>query len=83
MQSPRSELLPLVVLILVAGGILAFAELAQDVREGNTNSFDRSILISMREPADRSDPLGPRWLEEMMRDFTALGSHGVVTLLTL
>ena len=83
MQTRRSEILPLIVLIIVAGGILGFAELAQDVREGNTNSFDKSVLISLREPADRSDPIGPRWLEEMMRDFTALGSHGVVTLLTL
>ncbi|HSG39942.1 MAG TPA: phosphatase PAP2 family protein [Thermoanaerobaculia bacterium] len=83
MQSPRSELFPLIILIVVAAGILGFAELAQDVREGNTSSFDREILLSLREPADRSDPLGPRWLEGMMRDFTALGSHGVVTLLTL
>lgn len=83
MRTRRSEITPLVVLILVAGGILAFAAMAQEVRQGDTHTIDETILLSLREPADRADPLGPRWLEEMMRDFTALGSHGVVTLLTL
>ena len=83
MRTRRAEILPLIVLILVAGGVLAFAGLAQEVRVGGTRSFDETVLLSLREPANRADPLGPRWLEEMMRDFTALGSHGVVTLLTL
>lgn len=83
MRSRNIEAFPLIILILVAGGILSFAELAEEVQEGDTRSVDQTVLLSLREPADRSDPLGPRWLEEMMRDFTALGSHGVVTLLTL
>ncbi len=83
MRQPRAEILPLIALILVAGGVLAFAGLAAEVREGDTRSFDETVLLSLREPADRDDPLGPRWLEGMMRDLTALGSHAVVTLLTL
>jgi undecaprenyl-diphosphatase len=34
----------------------------------------------MRDPLDRADPLGPRWVEEMGRDFTALGGVAVLTL---
>src|SRR5690606_41139424 len=29
------------------------------------------------------DPLGPPWVEEMARDFTALGGTGVLALVTL
>lgn len=83
MRSRNLEIFPLLILILLAGGVWGFAKLAQEVTEGDTRTVDESILLSLREPADRSDPLGPRWLEGMMRDFTALGSHGVVTLLTL
>ena len=78
----RIELLPLLVLVLVAGGIWLFAELAGEVREGETRRIDEEILLALRNPADRSDPLGPRWLEEMERDFTALGGVGVLLLLT-
>jgi len=77
------ELWPLLVLVLAAGGILGFIGLANEVKEGDTRSIDETILLSLRNPADRSDPLGPRWVEESVRDFTALGSNGVVALLTL
>lgn len=79
----RAELAPVLVLILVAGGIWLFAELAGEVREGETRRIDESILLVMRNPADHSDPLGPRWLEEMQRDFTALGGVGVLAFLTV
>jgi undecaprenyl-diphosphatase len=79
----RAELLPLLLLVLVAGGIWAFAGLADEVMEGGTHRIDERILLALRNPADRSDPIGPRWLEESERDFTALGGVGVLTLLTL
>ena len=55
-----------------------FLELADDVMEGETRDFDESVLLAFREDANPDDPLGPRWLEEMARDVTALG--GVVVL---
>lgn len=79
----RAELMPLLAIVLVAGGIWLFAELAGEVREGETRQIDEAILLSMRNPADASDPLGPPWLEEMERDFTALGGVGVLSVLTL
>lgn len=78
----RIELLPLLVLILIAGGIWLFAGIADEVNEGDTHQIDEEILLALRNPANRSDPLGPRWLEEMERDFTALGGVGVLLLLT-
>lgn len=79
----RLELVPLLVLVLVAGGIWLFAEIADEVNEGETRRIDEQILLSLRNPDDRTDPLGPRWLEEMERDFTALGGIGVLVLLTV
>jgi len=78
-----AELVPLVLLVLVAGGIWVFAQLADEVKEGETRRFDERVLLSLRNPADRSDPLGPAWVEETERDFTALGGVAVMGLLTL
>lgn len=68
---------------LLGGGVWIFAELADEVLEGDTRAFDEQIVLMLRNPADLSDPLGPEWLEEMGRDFTALGGVGVLTALTL
>lgn len=46
-------------------------------------NFDRTILLFFRSPQDLSDPVGPLWLEEMVRDFTAFGSHGVLLAITV
>jgi undecaprenyl-diphosphatase len=82
-RSLHSELLPLIALVVVAGGIWIFAELADEVKEGGTRQIDTRILLALRNPADRSDPLGPPWVEETERDFTALGGVAVMSLLTL
>jgi len=67
----------------IAAGIWGFAEIADEVAEGETHGFDRRVLLAMRDPGDPADPWGPRWLEEIGRDFTALGGMGVLTGLTL
>lgn len=77
------ELSVLVVLFAFMAALWGFVELADEVLEGDTGNFDRAILLSLRNPADISDPIGPSWAEEMGRDFTALGSNAVLILLTL
>lgn len=62
---------------LLAAG---FFSLSRAVVRGRTADFDRQILLAMREPGNVSDPIGPRWVEEMARDVTALGSVVVLTL---
>lgn len=78
----RTELTILMAIALVVGGVWLFIELADEVAEGGTATFDERLLLSLRNPADRSDPIGPPWVEEMMRDFTALGGSGVLFFLT-
>ena len=72
-------------LLAAAAAILlfAFARLADEVMEGETRTFDERILLALRMPGDISMPIGPVWLQEMVRDFTALGSTGVLTIVTL
>jgi undecaprenyl-diphosphatase len=79
----RQELVPLILLVLIAGGVWGFVELADEVSEGETRALDRAVLLALREPADLSDPLGPTWLEEAVLDWTALGGFAVLALLTL
>jgi undecaprenyl-diphosphatase len=53
------------------------------VSNAGTPAFDEWLIVVLRTPGNLADPVGPRWLEEMMRDFTALGSTGVLTVLVL
>ena len=78
----KSEPVTLALLLLIAASLWAFAALADEVVEGSTRQFDRSVLLMMRTTDDLTDPIGPRWLEEAMRDLTALGGLTVTTLLT-
>ena len=79
----RRELITLVLLLLVSAGVWGFVALAGEVGEGDTRALDTRILLAMRNPQDRADPLGPGWVEELGRDFTALGGIGVLSLVSL
>ena len=84
LQSLRNvERRVLATIVVVAALVLAFGLLASEVLEGETHAFDERILLALRSATDRSDPLGPGWLEELMRDVTGLGSTGVLTFITL
>lgn len=72
------EAVPLLGLALFTGLILVFLTIAEEMREGETASFDRAVLLALRTPGNPSDPIGPPAVEELMRDLTALG--GTVTL---
>ncbi|WBV43395.1 phosphatase PAP2 family protein [Pseudoroseomonas cervicalis] len=71
----------LAALLLCAGALLGFAALVDEALEGDTHAFDRTVLLALRDPADTANPIGPFWLEIMMRDFTSLGSHAVLMLI--
>jgi undecaprenyl-diphosphatase len=79
----RHELAMWSAVVLIALGIWGFAELADVVMGGGTRSFDRAVLLALRNPADPNDPIGPPWFEEMVRDFSALGGVGIITLFSL
>ena len=69
-------------LLLIAGLLLIFIFIAQDVFEGETAAFDRGAILAFRSAANISDPIGPPWVEEAARDITALGSMLVVVILS-
>ncbi len=79
----RHELATLVLALCAAGGAWLFAVIVDLVFSGASSSFDERVLLAMRHPTDRADPVGPGWLEEIGRDFTALGGVGVLTLIAL
>ncbi|MEW4527410.1 phosphatase PAP2 family protein [Maioricimonas sp. JC845] len=79
----RHELSTLVGFVLIAAGVWGFVELADEVLEGDTQSLDRAVLLAMRSNDDVTDPIGPKWVEELGRDFTALGGVGVLTMITI
>ena len=69
-------------LAVIALGIWAFLTLAEVVFAGQATAFDEAVLLRMRTPGDLTDPVGPKWFEEMARDMTALGGVLVLALLT-
>lgn len=81
--SSRLELWTLVITALALLSLWAFVEIADEVLEGSAARLDERVLLSLRNPADLSDPLGPWWFEEMTRDLTALGGIAVLVGMTL
>ena len=77
------ELVTLALLAVAAGGLWIFLEVAEATTEEDFRALDRQVLLAMREPSDPADPRGPRWVEEMGRDFTALGGVAVLTLVSI
>jgi undecaprenyl-diphosphatase len=82
-RTAARELEALLAILVVALSLWAFVEIADEVVEGDSHAVDRRILLSLRTAGDPSDPIGPRWFEEMMRDFTALGGTGVLAIVML
>jgi undecaprenyl-diphosphatase len=79
----RQELWLLLSLLLVASAIWAFVTLANAMMEGETQAFDRAVLLAMRTPRHPAEPWGPPWLTEVVRDYTALGGVGLLTFMTM
>ena len=73
----------LITVILGAAALFAFAKIANEVGQGETRAFDEWLLLSLRTPGDPAVPIGPKRVQELMRDITALGSTGVLTIMVL
>jgi undecaprenyl-diphosphatase len=78
---PGLEAGTLLSVLVIAGGVLLFAELMEMVGD-HPHAFDRALLLALRNPADLTDPLGPHWLERAFSDITTLGGGTVLTLMT-
>lgn len=73
----------LIVLLLIAGSVWAFVEIADDVMEGESHQFDAAILRVFRNPENPGQLRGPKWMAEASQDITALGGVTLLTLITL
>lgn len=82
-RASRLERWTMIVIAVTAAALFAFAKLGEEMVEGDTRTFDEYLLLSLRTAGNPSDPIGPGWFEEMMRDFTALGGTGVLIIVTL
>jgi undecaprenyl-diphosphatase len=75
------------VLLLAAatlfGSILIFVEVTDMVMEGELHDTERQWMRSLRLPDDPSRPIGPRWLQHVGLDISALGGAAVLTLMTV
>ncbi len=78
----RASLIPILMLVVLSG-IWGFLTIADEVREDETRHYDAAILLAMREQGNTADPIGPQWVEEMARDFTALGGFTLLTGVTV
>lgn len=70
-------------LLFIAGLLLCFGFIAQEVVEAEPIAFDRWVMLAFRHASDPSLPIGPRWLPEAARDITALGSTVVLGIVLL
>lgn len=77
----RPEPWSLAILAVASAAGLAFLGVWKVVSLGRVEALDRDILLALRADNDTADPIGPTWLEELMRDVTALGGNGFVFLL--
>jgi undecaprenyl-diphosphatase len=83
LQGRRREFGLILGFAIAAGLILGFGWLTEEVLEGDTAAFDRTVLTAMRSNGNLADPIGPDWLEEFARDVTALGSYAFLGFLSL
>jgi undecaprenyl-diphosphatase len=79
--APILEAGTLISILIVAGGVLLFAELMEMVGD-EPHAFDRAVLLAFRNPANVADPIGPAWLELVFLDITSLGGATVLALMT-
>lgn len=75
------ELRLLVILGLMGLLLLGFLVLGSEVAEGDTQTFDRAILLAFRNTP--ADPVGPRWFENAVVHISALGSSAVTGLVSI
>ncbi|MBU0860127.1 MAG: phosphatase PAP2 family protein [Alphaproteobacteria bacterium] len=63
--------------------LASLEEIVDDVMEGDTHALDQYVLMLFRDPQNINDTVGPHWVAEMMRDFSALGGFTVLTMVTI
>lgn len=79
----RREIGPIALVLLVGAFLLVFRHLAEEVGEGDTHAFDRTVIYALRTPGNVARPIGPDWLNIAAVDVTSLGSTTVLSIIVL
>ncbi len=69
--------------VLIALCLWGFAEIAAEVLEQGTPAVDRTIIQFMRQPAGADNPVGPPWVEKVIRDIDGMGGFFPLTYVSL
>ncbi|MEJ7933897.1 phosphatase PAP2 family protein [Sphingobium sp. AN558] len=78
----RTDSRILIFFLATAASAFLSLRLGSEIMEGESFAIDRVVLEGLRTSADRAIPIGPYWVEQAMRDITALGGVTILTLLT-
>ena len=73
----------LVLWLALVALVWLFFRVASEVSEKETDALDNKILFLLRAPGNPSVPVGPLWLQEAMRDITALGGFTLLTIIVI
>jgi undecaprenyl-diphosphatase len=79
----RGEITAVAAMLILAGSVLAFIDIAEDFSEDEARTFDTDVLHAFHPGPDPADPIGPEWLDHAVRDFTALGSLAILLTIAL
>lgn len=77
------DLVVLLSLAAILAGVWLFIALAYGVGAGSTQHLDEELLLALRNPENREEPLGPPWLADVGRDLTAFGGVAALCLVTV
>jgi len=77
------DVIALLVALIVLFCVYLFIRLADEVKEGDTQTFDEWVLRSLRRADDPAIPVGPPWLRAAALDVTALGGVTVLMLVVV
>jgi undecaprenyl-diphosphatase len=70
----------LLLLCVVALALSVFLQVADEVVDGETHDIDAAIMLALHPGEARDGSEDPRWLRDMARDITSLGSTIVLSL---
>ncbi|NQV27511.1 MAG: phosphatase PAP2 family protein [Rhodopirellula sp.] len=80
---PRWKKTELFGLLMMMTGAGIFVLLVWQLGTPSLQRFDETVIRSLREASDLATPIGPEWIRELARDFTALGGYGVLSTITI
>lgn len=73
------------ILLLVVAGICTsvwvFAQVVDEVLEGELHQLEQRVMLSLRAPEDPTRPIGPWWVSVAAQDVTSLGGIAVLTVM--